>query len=133
MRPLIEYIIAHTQACSCRCEQCITAGPEKLPNHGVDMVFFDVSLQNNPDPETLKKLISEHDGDISFNPMDGKEHSYIEVGFWLGDQGFALRLMGLGKLLGLWKLMTPKMIGIDDDLAMQMAGAGYVSIVPDKF
>jgi hypothetical protein len=26
--------------------------------------------------------------------------------------------------------MTPKMIGVDGDLAMQMAGAGYVSLIP---
>ena len=65
------------------------------------------------------------------DPFDGQEHSYIEVGGWIGDQGQALTLMGLGAVLGLWKVMTPKMLpGLPDDLMQMMAGRGMVSIMP---
>ena len=40
-------------------------------------------------------------------------------------------LMGLGSLLGLWRLMTPKTIlgkSCPPDLVNQMAGQGYVII-----
>lgn len=48
-----------------------------------------------------------------------------------GDQSLALRLMGLGALLGLWKLLTPRtMLGADipDALAQQMAGMGLLTV-----
>lgn len=52
--------------------------------------------------------------------------SYIEVGAEIGDQGAALQLFALGKVLGLWDVITPKRLGFDGAMARQMAGAGYV-------
>lgn len=53
--------------------------------------------------------------------------SYIAVGATLGDQGAAFQLFALGKVLGLWDVITPNGLGITDpELARQMAGAGYV-------
>ena len=101
------------------------------------MVFFEVSKSSGDglpaDPVKLVRLLKENekndDGDV-LNMLDNQEHSFIEVGGWIGDQGLAMQLMGLGWLLGLWQCMTPKLIGVDGDLAMQMAGMGYVSLIP---
>ena len=63
--------------------------------------------------------------------FDGAEHGYMELGGWLGDQGLALTLMGLGSLLGLWRLLTPMEIlwlKRDDPMCEMMAGAGMVTV-----
>src|SRR5882724_4591501 len=54
--------------------------------------------------------------------------SYIELGGVLGDQGFALMVMAVGKILGLWSILIPKMFGIEGAEADQMAGVGHVMI-----
>lgn len=103
-----------------------------MPNHTVDLVFFKVANDpNNPaDAETLRTLIKEHRGEFNdVDLFDGNKHNYMEVGGWIGDQGLALQLMGLGAILGLWKLITPMSLGITGDNAMQMAGMGMLSIL----
>lgn len=52
--------------------------------------------------------------------------SYIEVGGVIGDQGAAFQLFALGKVLGLWSVITPKTLGFEGAEARQMAGMGYV-------
>lgn len=52
--------------------------------------------------------------------------SYIEVGAEIGDQGAAFQLFALGKVLGLWDVITPKSMGFEGAEAAQMAGAGFV-------
>jgi hypothetical protein len=52
--------------------------------------------------------------------------SYIEVGAQIGDQGAAFQLFALGKVLGLWDVITPKSLGFDGEAARNMAGMGYV-------
>jgi hypothetical protein len=55
--------------------------------------------------------------------------SYIEVGAVLGDQGAAFQLFALGKVLGLWEIMTPATIGVtDENEAMDLAVKGFVMI-----
>jgi hypothetical protein len=55
--------------------------------------------------------------------------SYIALGGTLGDQGAAFQLMALGEVLGLWKVITPKMLGKTNEAeARHWAGAGYVMI-----
>lgn len=145
---LHEYVRNHTERSSCRCGscgKCIDAppGPERtveigkmLANHTVNMYFFDVSSRNNPTPEEFVALTQSHQGEFAdVNPLDGKEHSYIELGGWIGDQGLAIQYMALGQLLGLWQTMTPAAIlDVNDpeqkSLADQMAGMGMVSILP---
>lgn len=99
-----------------------------------DMVFFEVRAEGDPDPKVFRQLITKNfKGDFGdLNPLDGQEHSYLEVGGWIGDQGVALQFMGLGVILGLWGLMTPKMLDLPDDLVQQMVGMGYVSIIPAR-
>lgn len=133
MITLHDYIAAHVERGACQCGKCFDA-PEnpqdKQPTgHTADLVFFKVCAIGEPKAEDLRALIEAHDGEFGpVNPLDGKEHNYLELGGYMGDQGAALMLMGLGSLLGLWNLLTPASLGIDGDLAMQMAGMGMVSI-----
>ena len=54
--------------------------------------------------------------------------SYIEVGGEIGDQGAAFQLFALGKVLGLWDIITPEKFGITGPEADQLAGGGFVMI-----
>lgn len=54
--------------------------------------------------------------------------SYIAVGAEIGDQGAAFCLFALGKMLGLWDVITPATMGFSGQQAKDMAGAGYIMI-----
>jgi hypothetical protein len=55
--------------------------------------------------------------------------SYIELaGVGEIEQETAFRVMALGKVLGLWSLITPETLGITGPEADQMAGMGLVMI-----
>lgn len=56
--------------------------------------------------------------------------SYIEVGAEIGNQGAAFQLFALGKVLGLWDVITPSKLGITGDQAREMAGSGFVMMTP---
>jgi len=97
-----------------------------------DVIFFGVSRGPDAKAEELKALLNTHKGDFcEVDPLDGNAHNYIELGGWLGDQGAALTLIGLGAALGLWQLQTPKtMLGPDmpDEVIRTMAGMGLVTM-----
>ena len=98
----------------------------------VDVVFFKVLKKDTADAAQLAVLVREHSGaygDIDL--FDGKEHSYINIGAWLGSQQDALALIGLGTSLGLWQLLSPKTgLGpdIDESTERLLAGKGLVSM-----
>ena len=133
MRDLIQFMTKHTARSRCQCGCCITDGPNKLPSseHTVDMVFFNVMVVGSPDPDEFRRLVTTNKAGefCDVDLFDGKEHNYMELGGWIGDQGVAMQLMALGQLLGLWRVITPLMLGLPADLAMQMAGAGMVSMI----
>lgn len=52
--------------------------------------------------------------------------SYIAVGATVGDQGAAFQLFALGKVLGLWSIITPESFGMTGDEAARAAGSGYI-------
>ena len=54
--------------------------------------------------------------------------SYIEVGAVIGDQGATFQLYALGEVLGLWKVITPELLGVNETTADQMAGMGMIMI-----
>ena len=133
---LCRYVIDHVERGTCRCGRCIDhPGNDSQPaGHTIDMVFFKVSAKNDPDVARLRELVaSSKTGDYGdLDPWDGQEHSYIEVGAWIGDQGLALMLMGLGALLKLWPILTPKMLpDLPEDLVRLMAGQGMITIMPE--
>lgn len=139
MDELREYVTAHTMRGDCTCGRCIDGKehPEQPSGHTADMVFFKVAAKDNPDAEKLRELVSGSvEGDFgNVDLFDGAEHNYMELGGWIGDQGLALTLMGLGSLLGLWKLLTPISIfklKADNPLCQQMAGLGMVVVKAEK-
>lgn len=54
--------------------------------------------------------------------------SYIEVGGVIGSQSGAFRLFALGKVLGLWQLITPATMGFEGHEARDVAGKGFIMI-----
>lgn len=137
MKNLHDYVNQYAERGACKCGRCADAPPNpeqhQPTGHTADVIFFEVSAREGADAETLKRLVRENKagdyGDVDV--LDGKEHNYLELGGWIGDQGLALTLMGLGAVLGVWKLFTPKtLLGKDgpDDLVQQMAGQGFVSV-----
>ena len=131
---LIGYVKKYSVRGACTCGKCFDAPPnpeQHQPNgHTADVHFFEVALQNDPDVEELKRLIKVHVGDFAqVDLFDGKEHNYMEIGAWIGDQGMALMLMGMGKLLDIWELMTPEtMMPGMTDMHDMLAGSGMITI-----
>jgi hypothetical protein len=123
MNDLIEYIDQHA-----------LTGPAK--DGEADVIFFGVTAINGATKEDLRAAIIKAGIKGAFATVDlfdGQEHTYIEIGGWIGDQGFALKLIGLGAAVGLWELLTPRTVLGDipqmtDELANHMAGMGYVSL-----
>ena len=69
------------------------------------------------------------------NLFDGKEHNYLELGGWIGEQRDALWLMILGERVGAWKILSPiTILGLaaDSDLCSHMMGMGFFSIQSTK-
>lgn len=58
--------------------------------------------------------------------------SYIEVGAEIGEQGAAFQLFALGKVLGLWDIVTPTSMGFSGEAAQEMAGKGFIMITGYK-
>jgi hypothetical protein len=52
--------------------------------------------------------------------------SYIAVGGVIGDQGAAFQLFALGKVLGLWDVITPASMGFEGPEARDLAGRGFI-------
>lgn len=133
MSDLADYVIGHTVRGECKCGRCIDVASQPDPHgHTADLIFFKTALNGEPSSEELRKLIAGHSPNHgeAIDLFDGKEHGFAEIGAWLGSQEVALLLMGLGSLLGLWTLMTPRTVlppGLPDDLVMKMAQAGYVT------
>ena len=128
MEDLINYIVDHTSRGECQCGVCIDKGPDReAPSHSVDLHFFWVSAREEPSASELRELLR-----INYPDLDRLQggSSYIELGGILGDQGIALRLIGLGHLLGLWQALTPESMGMTGSMADQMAGMGMVNIGP---
>lgn len=128
-----DYVLSRTSRGECQCGKCIDKGNNPDPtNHTVDVFFFVVGLTDEQaDAETFTKLTAECKGEFAqINPLDGEQHSFIELGGMLGSQELALRYIGLGKILGVLDLLTPLQMGMskDDPIAQQMAGSGLVMV-----
>ncbi len=124
------YVSNHTVRGECQCKQCCDAQGDKQPDgHTADLIFFKVAAKDNPSKDEFERLSKDHMGEYGdVDPFDGQEYNYMQLGGWIGDQGLAMQYMGLGKLLGCFELVTPKILPIPDDLQMELAQAGFVSI-----
>lgn len=128
-----KYVFDHTTQSECSCGRCIDTGNSESPSgKTISVEFFDVGFIGDVDKEEFLKLLSEHKGEfcnIDFD--DKKEHGYMEIGGWIGDQGLALRFMALGSFLGVFELMTPSnmMPDLPQDMRMQLATNGMVTVI----
>lgn len=142
MSELVNYVTKHAIRGACMCGKCVDAptDPEKCQpmGHTSDVQFFKVSLKGNPsdaDKQIMKielvQLIKNHKGEFrEIDLFDGEEHNFIDIGAWIGDQGLALMLMGMGELLGIWEVLTPNKVveEFSDETKMMLAQTGYVII-----
>jgi len=97
---LVRYVWGHTQID----EDIIGA---------VDLVICHVAPTGMPIAEKLREHVQAHPPRFfKFDPLDGQWHGWLKLASWLGDEedwfGSALRLVGLGELMGLWEVKTPK-------------------------
>lgn len=122
MSQLIDFIRNH----------CVSTS--KPQDRDVDVIFFGVRAVGGPTLDGLRAAIAAHKGEFcELDPFDGRPHSYIELGAWVGDQGTALCLIGLGTNLGAWDLLTPRDLvrgGGSEAEIQRLAGQGYLGIKP---
>lgn len=138
---LAKYVIEHCIRGDCTCRKCDDMSVKKFQpdGHVADVQFFKVVLKNpdltDTDKEIIKNnfilFIKNHKGiyrDIDI--FDGDEHGFIDIGAWIGDQGIALTLMGMGELLGMWHVITPNRLVPDysEETRDMLAEAGYILI-----
>jgi hypothetical protein len=120
---LADYIQKNTQ--------CVPRG-EPAPETAVDVVFFKVVADPKADASALRDLIGTHSGEWgNVDVFNGGEHSYLELGAWLGSQEYALRLIGLGTYLGLWSLLSPRTMLkdlVDEETEQALAQRGLISV-----
>lgn len=121
MNELIDFINAHAKVC-----------PLTHPE-GISLDLCKVVINGMPEQSTFLALIGENKSGFmeSVDALDGKEHSFIELGAWLGSQGLAMAFMAIGVHLKVFSLLSPSTLfpGLPDDVAHAMAGSGLVSIV----
>lgn len=128
---LAEYVMENAVRGDCRCGQCVDGPPpgmgQQPTGHTADVVFFRVAAKPGASAETLKALVKVEQPGY----LDGVEHSYIQVGADLGNQGVGLMLIGLGAVLGVWSILSVDSImpGAPDELRMALAGRGLVCLM----
>jgi len=124
MMKLIEYILNHTDRGECQCGKCVDKGEDReAPLHSINVHFFWVSKRGEPNAKDLLALLEEE-----YPQMDRLRGgpSYIEMGAAIGSQQYALLLIGLGGLVGLWDVITPEKLGVIGAPADELAGSGLV-------
>jgi hypothetical protein len=101
------------------------------------MIFFAVSPTEPADVDVFRRLTNEalYGAYATVDPFDGKEHSYLELGAWIGDQGLAMQYMALGVMLGLFQLLSPitvlgSLLGLkgDEPIVMEAAQQGLLAV-----
>lgn len=122
------------------------AGDFETPAPGGVLEIYDMPKDNDPGFDGLEK-VDLHFVTIAVNKGEAERQrenliavldswpdperlaggpSYIEVGGVIGDQGAAFELFALGKVLGLWSIITPETFGATGEQARQMAGSGFI-------
>lgn len=104
-----------------------------------DVGFFGIVLAPDSDLTAvkLKNAIERAEKgafmDIQLDKFRTDDLSYTTLGTWIGDQGLALALIGLGNLLELWDIVMPQTVGITDEaLVQRMMGMGFLMLhVPE--
>jgi len=126
----IEYVRKYGIRGACQCGKCIDApeNPEKNQpkGHTIDLTFFKVA-NNGATKEEFEEIFRKEFP----HWFDGKEHSYLQAGADIGDQGACLLAFGLGHLLKVWECRCPEtmMPFLPDELKKQMVGSGMITII----
>ena len=98
----------------------------------VDMIFVDVVV-DRARAEQYRADLTRILRDYPQPERLSEGPSYIELAPNLEmEQESALRLMALGKTLGIWDVVNAKTLGMDDATARQMAGQGFLMILGYK-
>lgn len=97
----------------------------------IDMVFFVIGVDKAAAEKHKDELIAILKDYPEPERLAGGP-SYIEVGAVIGDQGAAFQLFALGKVLGLWHLITPMTMGFEGEEARMLAGRGYIMMSGHK-
>lgn len=138
MDRLREFVLENGVRGACTCGLCCDAPPDpkkqQPDGHTVNLTFFKVALRTHGDSSVLSEQMKELVEDEVPALLDGKEHSYIQIGADIGDQGLALTLIGVGHLLGLWAALSPDTLlpEAPEGLKKQMAASGMVSLMTPK-
>lgn len=125
----IDYVRKHAIRGACTCGRCIDApkNPEQCQpdGHTINLTFFKIA-NNGGNKEEFERIFKKEFP----HWFDGKEHSYLQAGADIGDQGLCLMAFGLGHLLGVWKCLCPEttMPFLPDDLKKQMVDGGMITI-----
>jgi len=94
----------------------------------VDMIFVDVVV-DRARAEQYRADLTRILRDYPQPERLSEGPSYIELAPNLEmEQESALRLMALGKTLGIWDVVNAKTLGMDGATARQMAGQGFLMI-----
>jgi len=94
----------------------------------VDMVFINVVVDKNK-AEMYKSNIENILKDYPDHLRLAQGPSYIELSPNLDlEQEGGLRLMALGKVLGLWSVISGKSLGLSDAESLNLAGMGLLNI-----
>ena len=60
--------------------------------------------QNSRFLELIRRKVKDSPG---CNPLDGREHSIVEIARWMAGEYFALQFVGMGVMLGIFELSGP--------------------------
>ena len=93
----------------------------------VDMEFITIGVDRDRAASHRSELVEILNDYPSPERLRGGP-SYIEVGGEIGDQGAAFQLFALGKVLGLWDVITPTSLGATGEEARELAGRGFIMI-----
>jgi hypothetical protein len=104
MKTLIDYVMSKSIRGDCTCGTCFDAAekPAQPSGHTANLTFFKVAAKPEASADALRALVQE----AMPNLLNGREHSYLEIGVEIG-QDAALRLIGLGGVLRLWDVLSP--------------------------
>jgi len=104
------------------------AAPKDDNLQKVDMIFVDVVV-NRAESEKYRSELKKILRDYPEPERLAGGPSYIELSPNCGmEQEGGLRLMALGKILGLWEVVSGKTLGMDDATSRELAGKGFLNI-----
>ena len=106
---------------------------ENVTANDVNLTLLGVKKLGEPSAEVFSKLAQPIKDLIK--KADNEELSYLHLGAEMGDQGIALQTMGLGHLLGEWKILSPDTLvpSLPKEQKKMLVGQGLLKIVDNSW